>query len=138
MLKITKGLMPTDGIMTYIDDRGDEYVRVKIGDEDFCIAARDYTPDGKHNFTWNEAMKLMKEEGMTMLTKEQVELYKAFHNEINSKLKEIDGEALENVLYWTMTAHDGAETWGYWGDSGNIYYSYKDDYYSIRPVLNLK
>ena len=49
MLKITKGLKSaaTEGITIYIDDEGNEYVRVKIYDEDFCIAAHDYIATSK-------------------------------------------------------------------------------------------
>ena len=96
MLKITKGLNPyinkdvEDWILTYTDDDGNQYVRVKIGDEDFCIATHDYIKDDKQKFTWNEAMKIVKEIGMSLPTKKQVELYRAHHNEINDKLKETE------------------------------------------------
>ena len=135
MLKITKGLIST-GIMTYTDDDGHRYVRVKIDDEDFCIAAHDYA---NIFFNWNEAMRLMKEEGMTMFTKKQAKLYKAHHSEINSKLKEIDGEALKVDYYWTATEHGVNEAWVYYGSDGILNVCNKSGKFRVRvrPVINM-
>ena len=139
MLKITKGLKPyiEDGISTYTDAKDNQYVRVRADGEDFGIASRDYVKDGRKKFTWNEAMRLMKEEGMTMFTKEQVELYKARHIEINSKLKEIGGKAFKSELYWTATEHDVDEVWSYWGSIGSFYSGHKNAHSNVRPIINL-
>ena len=61
MLKITKGLKPlvSKGISIYTTF-DDILVRVKMDGEDFCIAAHDYTKDGKAGFTWDKAIEIVK------------------------------------------------------------------------------
>ena len=144
MLKITKGLNPyinkdvEDRILTYTDDDGNQYVRVKIGDEDFCIAAHDYIKDDKQKFTWNEAMKIVKEIGMSLPTKKQVELYRAHHNEINDKLKEIGDElSADTHYYWSSYEYSSTYAWFYDGHNGRLYYSGKSYGQRVRPVLAL-
>ena len=145
MLKITKGLNPyinkdvEDRILTYTDDDGNQYVRVKIGDEDFCIAAHDYIKDGKQKFTWNEAMKIVKEIGMSLPTKKQVELYRAHHNEINDKLKEIGDElSADTHYYWSSYEYSSTHAWFYDGHNGLLNYNYKRIDYRVRPILVLE
>ena len=150
MLKITKGLKPfiEDGISTYTDAKGNEYVRVKIDDMDFCIAAHDWDRGGKKEFTWDEAMEL-ENEGMSMPTHEQIELYKAHMNEIDDKLKEIGGEMFERSTYWTSTDKGGRFALSYrcgipttysHGFIYDIIYNFftnKESKCRVRPVLNL-
>ena len=145
MLKITKGLNPyinkdvEDWILTYTDDDGNQYVRVKIGDEDFCIATHDYIKDDKQKFTWNEAMKIVKEIGMSLPTKKQFELYRAHHNEINDKLKEIGDElSADTHYYWSSYEYSSTIALSYNGDYGILSVGNKSVGYRVRPVLVLE
>ena len=149
MLKITKGLNPLCGVITtYTDDRGNEYVRVRTEDEDFGIAAHDYIKDGKAVFSWDDAMHLTEQEGLTMLTLKQVGVYKEHLTEINNKLKEIGGEALKSTWYWTSSIYSGGgdigwiyqgvSSWIYRGVSGETDYSFHYIDCKVRPILNLQ
>ena len=97
MLKITKGLKTyiEDGISTYTDAKGNQYVRVKMGDKDFGIAAHDYNREGRDVFKWDDAMKSLEDDGLTTLTIEQAEVCNEYQKDINKKFEEIGGEALK-------------------------------------------
>ena len=150
MLKITKGLKLTveDGIMPYIDEHNNEYVRVRVDGEDFCIAAHDYTKDVKaktglfkgmfrDKFTWNKTMMSLGDEGLTTFSKEQIQLCAAYQDDINKKFKEIDGRPLANDYYWTITKYDDDNIWIYNGHSMDLTNSVKTILHMVRPILNL-
>ena len=141
MLKITKGLKPFvegDEITTYTDDRGDEYVRVKIDKEDFCIAAIDYVKDGDDAFKWDDAMKSLEAEGLELPTQRQVEIYKEHIDDINDRLKEIGGVVLTQDFYWTSTENGAERAGAYIGDDGRFVIFPKIRYsFRVRPIINL-
>ena len=151
MLKITKGLISTDvtGITQYIDDKGNEYVRVKMDGEDFCIAARDYARGRKHTFTWNDAMESLNAEGLTMLTNKQIAIYDDHITAINKELKKIGGKKLKHKYYWTESAvvHDTGYAYVYYGayDASEHFFNFHNldlnynfqECIRVRPVLNL-
>ena len=144
MLKITKGLNPKDvaanGISIYTDDKGDEYVRVKMWGEDLCIAAHDYARGGEHKFTWDDAMKSPEAEGLTAFTRNQVSLYSSRDciTEINDKLKEIGGEVLKDAWYWTSSEGHNDTIWVYFGSTGLYDYNRRiETLCPVRPILNL-
>ena len=145
MLKITKGLKPpiindnSNGIHMYTDADGNRYVRVKMNGEDFCIASHDYTKDEKVWFSWDDAMKSLKNIGMTTFTKKQVIIYNNNRNEINNIFKEIGGDKLKDNWYWTSTEYDVVHVWVYNAASEYINAGgNKNKAHSVRPVLNLK
>ena len=144
MLKITKGLNPylgaEEGVSIYTDDDGNEYVRVKIGWEDFFIALHDYSRDGEKRFTWDEAMALLKADGLTTFTHNQILMCITYHNEINSKLREIGGDEINGVRYWTATNCGPQYAWVYSGFySGQVamHKCKKKLFYRVRPIFNL-
>ena len=151
MLKITKGLN-ADGITTYTDDEGNRYVRVKMDGEDFCIALHDYKIDLKPditwnwdkstNFTWNDAMKSVRQEGMELPTKKQAMIYINHRNDINSVIREIGGYVLRDRKYWTSSEDTDGRVWSYniWSNaiSSGIDKNYKDDHLRVRPIINLQ
>ena len=144
MLKITKGLKPpiindnSNGIHMYTDADGNRYVRVKMNGEDFCIASHDYTKDEKVWFSWDDAMKSLKNIGMTTFTKKQVIIYNNNRNEINNIFKEIGGDKLKDNWYWTSTEYDVVHVWVYNAASEYINAGgNKNEAHSVRPVLNL-
>jgi hypothetical protein len=141
MLKITKGLKTfiEEGVSTYTDDRGNDYVRVKIGDEDFCIAPYDYTEDDDDAFKWNHVMTLLEAEDLELPTKQQVEIYKEHIDDINDRLKEIGGEALKKKWYWTSTEHGVEQVWAYMGDNCHFNVFPKNSlFFKVRTVINLQ
>lgn len=117
MLKITKGLRPfvESGITPYTDDKGDEYVRVKMDGKDFCIAAHDYVEGTDKTFTWNKATELMKREGLSLPTKEQMTIYAKHLEEMLDMFKEIEGDPLTDNYYWTSTEYDIKRAWMCYG-----------------------
>jgi hypothetical protein len=145
MLKIIKGLKPTveDGIMSYIDDHGHEYVRMKYGDEDFCITAHDYVAKGRSRFEWDAAMMIMEDKGFTTFTKEQMRLYIIHHKEVNDALEGVGGDVLghhNRSWYWTLDEYDTNQSFCFLcfqesildvepGDKSNLF--------KIRPIINL-
>jgi hypothetical protein len=140
MLKITKGLI-VDGIMTYTDDEGNEYVRVKVDGQDFCIAAHDYTKGERYVFPWKRVMKLTEEvleqDGISLPTKEQISTYIKYLGEINSELWGIGGSSLKDDWYWTSTEDDSENACIYNGESGLFYSSIKIASFRVRLILNL-
>lgn len=142
MLKIVKGLNPhidkdnEDGISIYTDSKGDEYVRVKFNDKDFCIAAYDYVKHGKDKFTWDEAMKSLEDDGLTTFAKEQLHLCINHRDEINNRLEEI-GEVFKKEWYWTIDEYNIKCAWSFYIKNGNVTDLNKENHFMIRPVLNL-
>ena len=141
MLKIVKGLKEfiKDGISIYTDDKCNEYVRVKMGSEDFCIASCDYVKDGKHKFTYDDAMESLKEDGFTAFDKKQARLYHSCLYEIDSKLKEIDSEPLKDDIYWMLSELSNVSAWTYFGgdEHTNAVYLLKSSLHRVRPIMNL-
>lgn len=146
MLKITKGLEPyvEDGVSTYKDDKGNKYVRVKDGDEDFCITLHDYDKDDnsgfdafKDKFTWDDAMKALKADGLTTFTKRQAILCRDYIFEISNKLKEIGGDEFNHSWYWTSTEDNPECAWVYQFYTKDIVYVSTANSYNIRPIINL-
>ena len=141
MLKITKGLKQfvENGVSTYTDARGDDYVRVKVGREDFCIAAHDYVEDDKDAFKWNHVMTLLEAEDLELPTKQQVEIYKEHIDDINDRLEDIGGDALSNDWYWTTTKEDANYVWAYMGDNCHFNIFPKNSlFFKVRTVINLQ
>ena len=137
-----KGLKPyiEDGISTYTDAKGNQYVRVKEDGEDFCIAAHDYVKAGKSMHTWDKAMEMLKDKGLTTFTKEQAALYDKYHSEINHKLKEINGKIIpDHEWYWTITEVDTKHACCFRGegDDNSIYDYPKNIHINVRPIINL-
>lgn len=121
-----------DGI-TIVDRDGEKWVRVKVLDEDFLIAAHDYTEGGKDEFEWQDAMDAMAKIGRTMWNKKQMTIAAAFKDEINAKLKDIDGDLLDGY-YWSSTESNSYNAWLVYFSDGRINLNgYK--YYSlpVRP-----
>ena len=106
---------------------GQQWVRVRVGDEDFLIAAHDYEEDGKVEFTWNKACKI------GTFSKKQAHIACAFLDEINGKLREIGGEELASS-YWASTECDGYLAWYVNFSSGYIFYYNKYGTRAVRPV----
>lgn len=121
-----------DGISVHTDCNGEKWVRVNIGDEDFLIAARDHADGDKKEFEWREAMDAMKKIGCSMWTKKQAHIVAAYIDEVNAKLREIDGEELDGG-YWSSTESSQTSAWTVGFSSGGIYSVGK--YYSliVRP-----
>ena len=107
---------------------GQQWVRVRVGDEDFLIAAHDYEEDGKDGFNWNKACRI------GTFTKKQAHIVCAFLDEINGKLREIGGDELASS-YWSSTESNDGGAWYVYFSSGYIsYYAYKCYSRSVRPV----
>ena len=154
MLKITKGLIPaTDNDINFIDDdngvisiytdiNDDKYVRVTTKDEDFCIAAFDYTVNDynegeKYYFDWDEAMQILDADEMDTFTKRQAQLCIDHQDEINDKLKEIGGLGLISLGYWTSDEYDTRQAWDYCTHWEQLCYDDKKSSCCVRPILNL-
>ena len=107
-----------DGISIYTDENDEKWVRVKIYDEDFLIAAQDLD-NGKES-EWQKAMDRLKEVGKTTFNKKQIYLIAAFIDEINEKLREIGGKKLDKA-YWSSTEYYSGSAWLVSFSSGFVY-----------------
>ena len=107
MLKIIKGLRPTcvTDITRYTDAQHHKYVRVMTEDEDFCVTTYDYVKNENKAFTWDEALQMLKADGLTTFTKKQAELCAPYLPEIN--------DILDNNWYWTLDEYDDDDAWYY-------------------------
>lgn len=121
-----------DGISIHTDENGEKWVRVKILDEDFLIAAHDYKEGKTDEFMWQDAMDAMAKIGRTMWTKKQMYLIAAYRDEINEKMREIGGEELEGY-YWSSTEYSSSNAWTVYFSSGYIYSGNKSNSLYVRP-----
>ena len=117
----------TAPVVSITEKDGQQWVRVRVGDEDFLITSHDYKKDGKDKFTWEEACKI------GTFTKRQAHIACAFLDEINGKLREIGGEELDDV-YWSSTEYNVSNAWGVGFGSGYIGYYSKCHTGAMRPV----
>ena len=132
----TDGTDP-DGISIHADENGEKWVRVKIHDEDFLVAAHDYKEDETDEFKWQDAMDAMSKIGRKMWTKKQMHLVAAYIDEINAKLIEIGGEELDGH-YWSSTEYNSSSAWYVNFSYGFIYYYSKYDSFIVRPCAAFK
>ena len=116
-------------VVSIAERDGQQWVRVKVGDEDFLIAAHDYKEDGKDKFTLEEAYKI------GTFSKKQAHIVCAFLAEINGKLRKIGGDELKGY-YWSSTEYNGTFAWYVNFSSGGINgYPYgKCITRAVRPV----
>ena len=123
-----------DGISIHTDENGEKWVRVKILDEDFLIAAHDYKEGETDEFKWQDAMYAMAKIGRAMWTKKQMHFVAACIEEINTKLKEIGGEELGGY-YWSSTEYSSNYAWYVAFSDGyiNTYYYGKYTSLAVRP-----
>lgn len=121
-----------DGISIYTDKNGEQWVRVKVLDEDFLIAAHKYTEVKKDEFEWQEAMDAMKDIGRTIWNKKQMTIVTAFKDEVNAKLKEIGGDPLDGY-YWSSTEYGSYYAWLVFFSNGSIDNFNKAYSWYVRP-----
>ena len=114
-------------VVSIAEKDGQQWVRVRVGDEDFLITAHDYEEDGKVEFTWNKACKI------GTFTRKQALIACAFLDEINGKLREIGGEELAS-RYWSSTEYSATNAWNVVFSSGTIYGNSKYNTLAVRPV----
>ena len=126
------------GISAYTDENGENWVRVHVHDEDFLVASRDYTCDGKVRFNWYEAMDAMNGIGMAMWTKKQMLIVLAYIDEINQVLREICGEELQGS-YWSSSEYNQYIAWYVLFYSSALYPNGKYSTFNVvRPVAAFK
>ena len=126
-----------DGISVYTDGNGEKWVRVKIYDEDFLIAAHNL--DNGKEYKWQEAMNRLEEVGKKTFNKKQMYLIAAYIDQINKKLEEIGGDKLEGY-YWSSTECNSLSAWRVYFADGRIDsygYYYKSYEMYVRPVAAL-
>lgn len=99
-----------DCISIHTDGNGEKWVRVNVFDQDFLIAAHDYTIGDETEFEWQKAMDAMRKIGCSMLNKKQAYIVAAYIGGINAKLREIGGESL-NGCYWCSTEYSNTIAW---------------------------
>ena len=128
--------METTKVITpYFEDGEFAGVRVRIGDEDFVIAPRDYQY-GKA-MAWLNAMNALKADGLSTFNYRQICLTMAYRKEIDKVLEDNGGDSLDN-LYWTCAEFSAYYSFLYIGYDGILGNDDKRYTYSIRPIKNLK
>lgn len=110
-------------------------VRVVLGDEDFVIARKDYQ-NGKE-MTWQEAMDVLKAEGLSTFNYRQICLTMAYRKDVDNVLMDNGGDSLDN-WYWTCAEYSAYYSFGYSGNYGALGGGNKKFTYSVRPIKNLK
>ena len=127
--------METTKVITpYFEDGAFAGVRVRIGDEDFVIAPRDYQY-GKA-MAWLNAMNALKLDGLSTFNYRQICLTMAYRKEVDKVLVDNGGDSLDN-WYWTCAECSANYSFGYYGGSGVLDCNDKDNTCSVRPVLAL-
>ena len=119
--------------------------RVNVGDEDFVVTPEDYERgEVGEEFTWDDAMNALKNEGLSTFNYRQVCLIMAYRKDIDRILLKNGGSALD-YDYWTSEEVStfikgiSCSAFGYCGYDGTMdYYNKKDFTFNVRPIKNLK
>lgn len=119
-----------DSISIHTDCEGVKWVRVKIFDEDFFIAAKDYEEEGEIYFSWKKAVEI------GTFSKKQAYLIAAYKEEINKLLEEIGGDPLASG-YWSSTEGSSGNAWYVYFGSGYVIADSKYNSYVVRPCIQI-
>lgn len=111
----------------YIIEVVENGVRVCVGDEDFIITLH----DAEGEYEWQEAVDKF---GDQLPTIKQAHIIGAYHDEIQTKLKDAGGDELYGWL-WTRSEYTANYAWFCYGYVGSVNYYYKCDSFGVRPVL---
>lgn len=122
-------------IVPYFEDGEFAGVRVRIGDEDFVIAAKDYR--GGKSMPWQEAMDALKADNLSTWNYRQICLTMAYRKEVDKVLMDNGGDSLDN-LYWTFAECMAYNSFIYNGSNSCLYIYSKNCTCSVRPIKNLK
>ena len=109
-------------------------VRVTLGDEDFVIAPKDY--QNGEEMGWQSAMDALKADNLSTWNHRQICLTMAYRKEVDKVLVDNGGDSLDN-LYWTCVEYSADCSFCFIG-FGMLYFYYKYDTCSVRPIKNLK
>lgn len=115
----------------YIDETGKKWVRVKDRKYDFLLDINDLTD---HEVKWDDAMQLVKDNGVTLPTKEMWSLVGAFLPEINAVIEQLGGDILDD-WYWSASECSSGYAWIFNASYGYLDYNYKVYGYSCRGSL---
>lgn len=110
---------------------GKKMIRMKTLDEDFLLDPK-HIDNGK-GYEFREAMKRLKELGLTTFNKKQALVMASYHDEINKAIEVLDGDKLN--WEWSVSEYGAYYAWCYNGDSGTVDVSYKYYTSQVRPVL---
>lgn len=110
-------------------------VRLCVADVDIFIEAQDL--DNGKEFEWQKAMDRLKKLGKSTFSKHEGYFIAAFIDEINEKLREIDGEELYQV-YWSSTEYFSSVAWYVVFSSGYVSIDLKSNSFVVRPVAASK
>lgn len=124
----------TTPIVSIAEQNGEKGVRLCVGDVDIFIEAHNL--DNGEEFEWKKAMARLEEVSKRTFDKHEMYLIAAYKDEINAKLKEIDGDELEGY-YWSSTEYSSTYAWGVLFSNGNIGASIKYNSFTVRPVAAL-
>ena len=111
----------------YIIEAVENGVRVCVGDEDFIITLH----DAEGEYEWKEAVDKF---GDQLPTVKQAHIIGAYHDEIQTKLKDAGGDELDG-WFWTRSEYTAYYAWFYRGNNGNVNFNFKYCSYGVRPVL---
>jgi hypothetical protein len=95
-------------IVSIAEQNGEKGVRLCVGDVDIFIEAHNI--DNGEEFEWKKAMARLEEVGKRTFDKHEMYLITAYKDEINAKLKEIDGDELDGY-YWSSTEYNSNTAW---------------------------
>ena len=118
--------LPATPVSVYIDENGQEFVRVRTLDEDFLLGIHDINVDGKTEFTWNELVKMGNKGGYEIPSKKQWSIIAAYKDEVNAAMKDTGGDELDGCYWSRSVAQYGSNTaWLYNANSGSLFNVYK-------------
>ena len=127
--------METTKVITpYFEDGAFAGVRVRIGDEDFVIAPRDYQY-GKA-MAWLNAMNALKVDGLSTFNYRQICLTMAYREEIDKVLEDNGGDKLNRC--WIREEYAYSYALLYHSYHGFLDSCHKSYIFTVRPIKNLK
>lgn len=123
----------TKPVSIYEMPDGKKMIRVKTLDEDFLLDPKHI--DNGRWYKFNEAMKRLKELGLTTLNKKQALIMAAYHDEINEAIIVLNGDKLN--WEWSVSEYSAGGAWYYYGYCGTVGSGSK--YYKslVRPIYKL-
>ena len=121
--------------VVYDEDKNPIGIRIKVLDEDFSISLKNLGGHDKQ-YEWKEMMELLKEKGLTTFNHKQAHIIAAYKDEVDKLLEEVDGEPINDHCFLSVSECDSNRAWCYYGNSGYVYYGFKNFAFSVRPLLH--
>lgn len=128
---ISSGKSVSSPVSVYRDKSGTPIgILIQTFDDSFVIGLHDL----KEDMDWDTAMREHRKE---LMDKKQWFIVAAYIEEIDDLLESVGGDRIkvDDKYCWSSVEYNTNYAWCYSGNVGSLYYNYKYNRYSVRPLL---